>query len=124
MEEDREALGYLRMSCEVAVKQHVAAAAITAAATQLLRQQFRAASKNRLAMLEREKSQLRKLDDESISQYFQRARTLRRDIVAAGGRCDEADLRIPIRNGLHSTWRLPHDCGDRRGYGGSVTGST
>jgi len=99
LDEDKQALGFLRMSCDASIKQQIYNMRTTNAAIIFLQRQFRHPSEVKLTMLEREK-QLQKRDDETIAQYFQRARRLRFDIIAAGGRWDESEMRIPILTGL------------------------
>ena len=82
--------------------------AATVAAVALLRQQFRSPSQSRLQQLEQAKA-LSKLEDETMAQYFQRARILRSDIIAAGGQWSKEAMRLPILTGLPSQYETTAD---------------
>nr|AAB70784.1 protease/reverse transcriptase [Volvox carteri f. nagariensis] len=99
LEEDAQALGYLRLSCELPVKQLLRNCQTTLAAMQLLQLQFRPASQARLSLLEPQK-QLRMGDDETTADFIQRAEQLHSDIISAGGQWDEAAMRHAILHGL------------------------
>lgn len=99
-----KALALIRMNLAEHMLSVIAHCNTARVAWTALENNFRAKSTARLVQLKRELSSLNKAKGETLDQYFDRARTLRAELVLVGATVEENDIVASVLNGLPKSY--------------------